>query len=81
MEDKVEVIEIWRPVESGGEAVSMREGRSQSMKLSAYIVNGYPVRLEDGFMLERSFITEAEEKQILSNAQAGTPAQNITIKE
>jgi len=65
--DKVEVLEIWMPVEEGGEA---RTSDGKNLKLIAYIVNGYPIRLETGFALERRFITKEEEKRILeSNAK------------
>lgn len=68
-EDLVEVIEIWRPVESGGEAMSMRDGRSQNMKLVAFLVGGEPVKLEEDFMLERRYITKEESVRALASTQ------------
>jgi len=80
MEDTVEVIEIWRPVESGGEVVSMRSGRSQNMKLVAYLVGGHVIKLEEDFMLKKSAVTTTTAKQITSNsnAQAALPPQDLT---
>lgn len=74
----VEVIKIWRPVESGGEAVSYREGHKQQMKIVAFIVGGYPVRLEEGFMLERHEITEEESKRVLGATANPEEPQNDT---
>jgi len=76
MENLVEVIEIWRPVESGGESasiVSMRDGRTQNMKLLAFIVGGVPIKLEEDFILQRRDITKEEAKRIRPPTETAAP--------
>ncbi len=62
MEDKVEVIEIWQPVKEGGEAVVATTG--QNLKLVAFIVDGYPIRLEKDWILEKRYISKEEAARI-----------------
>ncbi len=68
MDDLVEMIEIWRPVEEGGQIVRMVEGRSQPMELCALLVGGVPIRLADGYALERTQITKEESVRALASA-------------
>ena len=66
-EDTVEVIEIWMPVEKGGEAYYFKN--RQNLKLVAFLVGGHPVKLEDQFVMERRNISKEEAKHIrLTNA-------------
>lgn len=59
-EDLVEIIEIWREVEAGGEAV--RDGKN--LKLTALLANGHPIRLDEGYLLERSYVSKEQEKNM-----------------
>jgi len=59
MEDeKVEVIQIWMPIKDGGEAYHF--GRKQNLKLVATIANGSPLKLDDGFVMERLYKSSRE---------------------
>lgn len=64
MKEHIELVEIWRPVESGGEVV--RGGKNY--KISVIIANNYPVFIEDGFIVEKRPITEAECANIIKNS-------------
>lgn len=55
----VEVIEIWQPVEKGGEAYHLEKG---NLKKIALLVNGHPVLLEKDFFLEKHHLTKEDAK-------------------
>ena len=59
-ENLVEIIEVWRPVEKGGEAFDF--GKQQNLKLVALIANGQPLKLEEDFMINKKYITKQEYK-------------------
>ncbi len=64
MDDKdlVEMTEIWRLVESGGDVIH----GDRQLKKVAILVDGFPIFLEKDFLLERRKITREEEKNIRS---------------
>lgn len=64
MEEKVEMIEIWQPVEQGGEAINM-DGKN--LKRIAVLVNGYPIFLETDYCVEKRSITKEEAKLLTNN--------------
>lgn len=59
-ENLVEVIEIWAPVENGGEA--RRDG--QNLKLVAFIANGQPIKIAEGYVVELNKISETQYQNI-----------------
>lgn len=65
-ENLVEVLEIWMPTK-GGDGSVFDIKRQQFLKMAALIVNGNPIKLEDGFLMERKHITkeEAEAKDLV----------------
>lgn len=60
MEDKIEIIEIWRPVEEGGQ---VRMG-DKNLDLVAYIVGGEFIRFADGFVAEKSYCSKEQARRI-----------------
>ena len=60
MENLVEKIEIWQKTDEGGEAIEFPSGKH--LKLVALLINGHPIKLEEGFYLERGHITKEEAK-------------------
>lgn len=62
--DKVEVIHIWQPVKTGGEALKADGTRLEKV---AILLNGIPYYLKKDWALERKFITQEEAKQIYDN--------------
>lgn len=67
MEDLVELIEVWQPVETGGESV--REDGSH-LKRVALIVSGSPVFLEKDYCIERRFISKEQAKLLVQHNKA-----------
>lgn len=65
-EERVEVIEVWQPVESGGEAIRFgtTENGKRNLKRIALIVGGTPFFLEKDYVIERRELTEAEAKTL-----------------
>lgn len=59
----VEIIEIWMPVDSGGEAIMFTDGRH--LKRIAIIANGTLLMLEKDFIAEKKYITKEELKNIV----------------
>ena len=55
MENKVEIIEVWMPVKTGGEAIA---SDGKHLKLIAKFANGVPLVLEKEFYAQKRFITE-----------------------
>jgi len=68
-EEVVEIIEIWQPVENGGEAVrfaTTEKGKPSlnNLKRIALIVGGTPFHLEKDYVMERRQLTEEEAKRL-----------------
>ncbi|MBI4029093.1 MAG: hypothetical protein HY376_01890 [Candidatus Blackburnbacteria bacterium] len=64
-EETIEVIEVWEPVESGGEAVRFGTTNGKgNLKRIALIVGGTPLFLEKDYFIERREITKEEAKKL-----------------
>lgn len=62
MNDKIEVIEIWQPVEAEkGEAFSY--DRNVWLRRIAILVNGHPFHLERDWIMQRRLISKEEADQ------------------
>lgn len=60
-DETIELIDVWMPVETGGDAVKFPSG--QQMKLVAQITSaGKILRLEEGFALEKKRLSREELK-------------------
>lgn len=57
----VEKIEVWQKTDKGGNAIEFPSGKH--LKLVALLINGHPIKLEDGFYLETGYLTEEESKK------------------
>ena len=69
-ENYIEMVEIWRPVDEGGEVVVRKEGGvMQNMKQVAIIVGQEVIRLEDGIIAERTWLTKEEAANVLRRAR------------
>lgn len=65
MDKEVEILEIWAPVEKSGE---MFDNETDTrLKLVAIIANGIPVKLEEGYVFEKSYMTRGLYNHILKN--------------
>lgn len=57
--------EVWAPAsENDAEGIVVSSGKR--MKRIALLVNGFPLKLEKGYAVERRHITRAEEKHLRS---------------
>ena len=64
IEERVEMFEIWQAVEEGGEAILNETGKH--LKRVAIIVNGIPIKLEDGWFVERRSLSKEEAESLTS---------------
>lgn len=62
--NKVELIHIWQPVKTGGQAF---KADGTQMEQVAILLNGRPYYLKKDFALEKGFITKEEAKQFYDN--------------
>ncbi len=53
-----EMIEIWMPVEKGGEAYSLK--KSRNLRLVAVLLDGYPIKLDTDWVVEKYPVTKEE---------------------
>lgn len=66
-EELVEMIEIWRKSDKDdATAVITHLGEPLPLKIMAIIVNGYPVHIEDGIVIEKTPITKEGAEQLQS---------------
>lgn len=59
MENQVEMIEIWATTD-GKDAEAVQFNTGKNIKRVAIIVNGYPIKLEKDFIMERKFINKEQ---------------------
>ena len=62
IEDLVEVVEIWSPTETDGQAITRDD---KKLKRVAYLIGGVPAILEKDFVMERRHITKQEVDKLL----------------
>ena len=63
-QELVEIVEIWMPVKKGGEAYDFNAGKN--LKRVALIANGKVIKLEKGFWVERSYMSERSYKESIT---------------
>lgn len=63
-ENTVEMFEIWQPVEEGGEAIFDASGKQ--LKQVVVIVDGIPIKLEEGWVVERRSLSKEEAEALTS---------------
>lgn len=67
-EETVLVEEIWVKTNKPDEASAIGKN-GENLKLVAFLVNGYPLRLDEGYFLERRGITKKEADLLTNNKE------------
>lgn len=67
MKDTVLVEEIW--VKTNGDDATAITDDGKRLKLVAYLVNGYPIKLDEGYFFERKEISNIEAENLLKSNQ------------